>query len=259
MRGMGLKPADGDLLSPIRERTDRLSVLAYEGLVDAIQRGVFVPGARLPSEHDLARQLQVSRGTLREALLSLDRDGVVRRRPGDGTYVIGRPVHINGGLQDFAGLNVFLAEHGFPTEVRDVVFATDQADEEIAAALDLRVGDSINTVRRLLAAGIASCYMFDAVSAVFMSMANLQAGFTGIARDQVVAVEPRTSYAVSEVSAQAADAALAEDMHIPVGQVLLIATEIVYRDDGVPLEYSRNYFDPNHFRFRTIQRREESP
>ena len=45
------------------------------------------PGARLPSERDLAEQLSVSRPSLREALIALEVEGRVEIRMGSGIYV----------------------------------------------------------------------------------------------------------------------------------------------------------------------------
>jgi GntR family transcriptional regulator len=57
------------------------------------------PGTRLPSEPDLAAELGVSRATLREAMRTFETQGLVRRRQGAGTFVVGQPPVMEGGLE----------------------------------------------------------------------------------------------------------------------------------------------------------------
>ncbi len=58
-----------------------------ERLADDIRSGLLAPGERLPSERDLARTLEVSRASVREAIASLQLQGVVETRKGAGTFV----------------------------------------------------------------------------------------------------------------------------------------------------------------------------
>jgi GntR family transcriptional repressor for pyruvate dehydrogenase complex len=52
-----------------------------------ILEGVVRPGDRLPGERDLARQFDVSRPIVRDALKTLETRGLVVTRPGGGTHV----------------------------------------------------------------------------------------------------------------------------------------------------------------------------
>jgi DNA-binding FadR family transcriptional regulator len=52
-----------------------------------IRSGEYAPGARLPPERDLAKQLGVSRPSVREALIALEVEGLVEVRIGSGIYV----------------------------------------------------------------------------------------------------------------------------------------------------------------------------
>ncbi|WP_181701515.1 GntR family transcriptional regulator [Chthonobacter albigriseus] len=56
-----------------------------------IESGEFAPGARLPSERDLAEQLGLSRPTVREALIALEVEGLITIRVGAGIFVKVRP------------------------------------------------------------------------------------------------------------------------------------------------------------------------
>ena len=52
-----------------------------------IASGEYVVGARLPPERDLAKQLRVSRPSVREALIALEVEGLIEVRVGSGIYV----------------------------------------------------------------------------------------------------------------------------------------------------------------------------
>jgi GntR family transcriptional repressor for pyruvate dehydrogenase complex len=75
-------------MTAVAERRDPDSagqVVAYVRRL--IDRGKLGPGARLPPERDLARQVGVSRPTVRAGLRTLATLGVVRSRRGSGTYI----------------------------------------------------------------------------------------------------------------------------------------------------------------------------
>ncbi|MDZ7616152.1 MAG: GntR family transcriptional regulator [Patescibacteria group bacterium] len=58
-----------------------------EYLVSEMTAGRLKPGEMLPSEHRLVKTLGVARTTVRQAMASLERDGLVRRVQGKGTFV----------------------------------------------------------------------------------------------------------------------------------------------------------------------------
>ncbi len=64
-----------------------LSVRIADRLTELIAQRRFLPGEKLPSEPELAQELQVSRTTLREALRILTTRGLVEVRRGVGTFV----------------------------------------------------------------------------------------------------------------------------------------------------------------------------
>lgn len=64
-----------------------LSDQAFGALADAISQGTISPGSRI-NEAILARDLGISRGTLREAIRKLESQGLVERRQNLGAYVI---------------------------------------------------------------------------------------------------------------------------------------------------------------------------
>jgi len=67
--------------------SQRLYRQIAEQLRSLIAGGEFAPGGRLPAERDLAKQLGVSRPSVREALIALEVEGIVDVRTGSGIYV----------------------------------------------------------------------------------------------------------------------------------------------------------------------------
>jgi DNA-binding FadR family transcriptional regulator len=67
--------------------TSRLYRQIAEQLRGLISGGEFAAGSRLPAERDLAKQLGVSRPSVREALIALEVEGWVEVRTGSGIYV----------------------------------------------------------------------------------------------------------------------------------------------------------------------------
>jgi len=68
-----------------------LYINVYDELLLRITKGEFLVGSQLPSEPDLAKKLGVSRATLRQALVLLQDDGLVRNIRGKGNYLLETP------------------------------------------------------------------------------------------------------------------------------------------------------------------------
>jgi GntR family transcriptional regulator of arabinose operon len=83
----------------------------YEELLSEIQSGVYKPGERLPSEALLCERFQASRITVAKAFQSLQRDNLVLRRPGSGTYVqkpsLGHSLRFGVIVPDFGTTEIF--------------------------------------------------------------------------------------------------------------------------------------------------------
>jgi len=68
-------------------KSKRLYQQIAEQVLSTIRAGEYRPGDRLPPEHDLARYLNVSRPSVREAMIVLETAGVVEVRTGAGSFV----------------------------------------------------------------------------------------------------------------------------------------------------------------------------
>lgn len=72
-------------------RPRKVSAIAAEQIVDAIQREDYPVGSKLPSEFELAQLMGVSRPSIREALSALQAMSIIESRPGSGNYILRKP------------------------------------------------------------------------------------------------------------------------------------------------------------------------
>ncbi|SEB69381.1 GntR family transcriptional regulator [Arthrobacter woluwensis] len=120
-----------------------------DALRAAISSGRYAPGTKLPAERELAAELGVSRMTLRQAVETLQFQGILRRRPGraGGTFVAGTaPVLELGSLH---GLFQQLSRDGAVVESRILLAETSPAPAEVSEALRITPGDPAHRLRRL--------------------------------------------------------------------------------------------------------------
>lgn len=81
----------------LKIKAAKLSDVILEQLENMILEGSLAAGQKLPPERELAKQFDVSRPSLREAIQKLEAKGLVTRRQGGGTYVKNQ---LEGGMTD---------------------------------------------------------------------------------------------------------------------------------------------------------------
>jgi DNA-binding FadR family transcriptional regulator len=77
----------GDALIAISTHDRATPSLVYRSLLRSIHDGHMVPGAKLPNERELAQKLNTSRTAVRSALAIMERQGLIHRRVGSGTFL----------------------------------------------------------------------------------------------------------------------------------------------------------------------------
>ncbi len=131
-----------------RIRAERLSDKAVQQLAQRIRAGELPVGARLPNEAELAAQLGVSRGILREALTILQMQGYISRAPREGTIV--RSACCNETGNSFASL-MHSADHKSLMEFREAVEC-----RAIRSAIRLASQKDIDSLFELLGTPLSS-------------------------------------------------------------------------------------------------------
>lgn len=213
------------------------------------------PGQQLPPEPELARMLGISRSTLREALRSFERQGLITRRRGIGTFVSRSRQIIESNLETLESLDSLARRMGLECTTRDLEVKEEPSSTEIARHLGILEGSAVISISRIKAAqGQAVAYMYDVFPATLVDIQTIRTGFKGSAIDFFLEQgSPQLNHAWTNISATSAGPDIGGKLNIAPLSVLLLLEEIVYANDGVTVEYSRNYFVPEYFNFHLIR------
>ncbi|MCL4351530.1 MAG: GntR family transcriptional regulator, partial [Firmicutes bacterium] len=116
-------------------------------LAEEIQRNIYRPGDRLPSENDLARRFNVHRLTVRKALGRLQERDLVVRYQGKGTYI--KAPTLNVALSPQEGFFSSLVRGGTTPIKKLISFERCVAMDEVRSALNIQEPVSPYCLRRL--------------------------------------------------------------------------------------------------------------
>jgi len=214
------------------------------------------PGERLVSEPELARQLGVSRATLREAMRSFEAQGLIRRRQGVGTFVVGPKAVIETGLEVLESIETQAKRIGLDVSMGTLSIQKMDADLTRAEQLQVSVGAPIVQISRTIyAGGRPVAYLVDTLPVEFLEPEDLRQGFTGSVLDHLLRRgSPELETSVAEIRTITAPSEIARSLEIQRGDALLLLQSRLYDVDGRIVDYSHSYFIPGHFRFQVVRR-----
>lgn len=210
-------------------------------LVQSLARGEWAPGEAIPSEIDLAARYRVSQGTVRKALDALAADNLVVRRQGKGTFVA---THTEEARSTFRFLRIRRDDRveEYPgSRLLDVRRA--KAGAESARNLELKAGDSVVIIRRVLEWG--------GVPVVLDDITLPAALFRGLTRAKLDAYPGsmygffETRFGVRMLNAQErlkalpADRPAAQALGVAPGTPLLAVERVAFTFGGRPVEFRR--------------------
>ena len=214
------------------------------------------PGGRLPSEPDLAKQLHVSRATLREAMRTFETQGIIRRRQGSGTYVNLPPRVLESGLEMLESIETIAERIGLSVTVCDLRVELRQADPEDCRTLSLAQSEQVIEVRRVIQAeNRPVAFLIDILPADVLSPDELEGDFSGSILDFLLERgKPDLLTSRTEISAVTATSPVARALGIQRGDVLLQFSADLFSTQGQVIDHSFSYFLPGYFRFHVVRR-----
>ena len=212
-------------------------------------------GQRLPSEPALARQMGVSRATLREAMRTFEAQGLIRRRQGAGTFVVAQMSVLESGLEVLESVETMASRLGLKVTVSDLDVTHGVADEENAEGLKIEPGSPVTRIQRVIRAeGGPVAYLVDTMPEGILHDEELPATFHGSVLDFLLARGEGLTTARANISAIGAPTEVAKALELQRGDVLLHFNSQVFDSNGKVVTFSNSYFIPGYFNFHVVRR-----
>jgi len=233
----------------VREENDKrpLYVLVYDQLFALIMDGYFEKGEKLPGENSLAQSLEVSRGTLRQALLILQEDGVINNIQGKGNFVSMDKKNIEYGLerllnppryfnnQDYTDIEIEVA-YETPNKLLQQVLQVNSSNLLMAFHKTYKMGED-NTCYTL------TIMPYDKVIPYNLDLTD---------NDQLLDFVDETIYKSAAFSKSLIRLTptgdfISQKLNITEDQVVFVLEDILYSSDGQPMVFSKSYMRPEFY------------
>src|SRR5262249_14807617 len=176
----------------------------------------------------------------RHALAGLEREGIVERRRGAGTFVAAPKIHFN----KLMSYTEHMSSRGLAPRSRVLVSKLVEGEHEVVARLGLPAASRLVKIERLRLTGeepfaLEICYL---PASEFSDLANAPLGrgslFATLQHDYGVEL----AYADEEIDATAADINLAELLELPKGAPMLRIRQVIFSTKGKATIYVIGFY-----------------
>ncbi|GIQ68946.1 GntR family transcriptional regulator [Xylanibacillus composti] len=221
-----------------------------------ISSGIWKANEKIPSESDLADKLQISRGSLKQAIKQLVDEGVLLQIHGKGTFVKGKQLE-SPVAERLISTAESLLESGneFTTHVVSVERVA--ASQVVAEVLNMQEGNQVYRLQRIryleeipvmYLENYLSCERFPDLDRVDFESETL----FSIMEQQY---NSKIHWGKRSFVAEGATKSKAELLQIEKGTPIILLEQVTYSDQSEPLEYSKVWIRSDQMKLTSILRR----
>lgn len=210
---------------------------------------------KLPSEQQLAEMMGISRNTVREALKSLENEGLIVSRHGVGTFVISSPNHIKHNIAVLNSTTEIIRNNGYEPGTSGVFYEIRKAPEKIQKQTQLSMEQEYLYIERIRTAnGKPIAYVEDYLP--------MQDGLCeAFAEDEAAPIFPvlekhgmQVSFSNCTIHAVISDNKIEKNLELAKTSGLLLLQQTHYSTKGNLVLYSDSYFLTNELEFSLVRK-----
>jgi GntR family transcriptional regulator len=219
-----------------------------------IEQPEYLQGKFFPKEVDIARQLGISRNTVRQAISKLVIEGLLERKKGVGTKIAEK--NITTQLQNWLSFTQEMTEQGIEFVNYKIEIELEMANGRVADALEIPENTMVYKLSRLRGDSICPFVYF-------VSWMHPRIGLTGkedYSRPLYEILENDFSIIVElsreKINAIKADKNISEKLKIAEGEPVLYRSRKVYDPGNKPIEFNVGYYRSDKFSYAIDIKRE---
>jgi GntR family transcriptional regulator len=225
----------------------------YLVLREQLAEGRFAEG--VPGELALMEQFGVARVTVRRALEQLAGEGLISRNPGRRTQPLvpagRRPAARDAGQRaNLHGLLENLVTMGLRTSVKVIEVKNIPASEQVAEALQLGVGESVQKAVRVRSTREGP---LSHITTYVPGEFGRAFGRRELARKPILVLLEESGVKVGRAqqtnSARLADNVLAQHLDVAVGSALLAVRRLIYDEAERPVQWLHGFYRPDRYTY----------
>lgn len=238
----------------IKSDNRHLYLQVIDRLKQDIDDGVYREKEKLPSEFDLAKQLGVSRATLREALRILEEENVIIRRHGVGTFVNAKPLFTSG-IEQLSSVTDMIKQAGMKPGTIFLRSSTQSPSEEDIRRFSCSADEEMVVIERVRTAnGEPVVYCIDKVPAHILpeTFSHGEESIFNILGDEA---NRRITYAVAQIEPIGYHEKISPILECDPETALLVLKQMHFDETEEPVLFSVNYFKADKFSFHVLRKR----
>jgi GntR family transcriptional regulator len=242
-------------------RGQSLADQVRKGLLDWIQTNQMGQnGKALPSETEFAEMFSTSRATVREALARLERERLIIRRHGAGTFISPSFHKLSNTLNELDDPLTLIQRQGVAAVVEKLGHFLGPVSEEAATVLEINLGDlAVHLQLRYLVDTVPTAALEAVIPVLefYVDNTNLPP-FSGLARFASEVSGWNATHTIANIQATAATEHAASLLQIDVGHPILMMKELYLTDLGQPAFQSTLYFLSNKVELNLLRNSDQS-
>lgn len=220
----------------------------HDEIREAIDAGRWKPGDKIPAERELAEQFDVSRMTLRQAIMLLVDEGVLDRRVGSGTFVSEPKVQEQ--LNGVVSFTEMMAASGKTATSKTVSYHLSSSSTSEQKRLNLDAGQQVLRMERVrYGDGEPIAYEVASIPAELVEGLQRETLSNSLYKTLLEERGLRVAHAQQTVTAAAVTERVADLLQIKRNDPVLVLRQITFDQKQEPFEYVRTQYVGSRFEF----------